>query len=169
MVIVGRQVQAGGRGRVRQHDVQLARFERAQQLVQRALPAHELHRLRQVQRCIHQSLRDLLRHDVVDACNEAHRLVRRTLRQRAHEIRAEREDLLRVAEHEPPALGRHQRAAGLHQQPGTEPLLERAQLRAHCRRGQVQLRAGLRQAAVTDHCPEVEQVLVVRAGGWVYA
>lgn len=67
MVVVSAQVQVRRHGRIRDHEVQLAQLQRPQQLVQRAFAAHELHRLRQAERGVHEPLRNLFGDHVVDA------------------------------------------------------------------------------------------------------
>src|SRR5690606_8486850 len=121
----------------------------------RAFAANELYRVIQGKHAVQQATHDLLGYDVIDADREPHGSMRGTLSERAQQVAAELEDLIRIGEYEASRFRRHERAARLHEQLLPDALFERAQLRADGRSGQVQFLAGLTQAAGAHDGPEV--------------
>jgi hypothetical protein len=80
---------------------------------------------------------------------------------RVLQLPAEAEDLIGVAKGDPPQLGEHQPAPAPAEELLSQRVLQRPNLPAEGRLGQAKLGAGLGQAALARHHPEVEQVMVV--------
>ena len=88
-------------------------------------------------------MHDRLRDHVGDADHEPQRLPGRPPLQRVLELLAEREDLVGVAERDPPAVGQHEVATLAREQLLAEDLLEPMDLAADRRMRQAQLLARL--------------------------
>jgi len=134
----------------------------SEQAVELPFPAYDAHRCGQTGRRFDQTIGDGLGNRVGNAYPELHRAAAlRVIAQRLLQFGPEGEDVLRIAEGEPPGLGQLEVAAAPGKQGRSQVVLQQPDLPAEGLRRQMQLLARPRHAARLGNAPEVVQVFEI--------
>src|SRR6185295_18715846 len=133
------------------------------QAFQRAFPADDAYRLLELHAGLDDLISDLFWHHIIDTDQQSQRSRRWALLERIEQLLTFGENLVGIAVDQLAHLSGNQIAPGFRQQLLAETLFQRPQLGADGRSGESQLLARARQAARTDHGPEVQEMLVVEA------
>src|SRR4051812_46983212 len=157
----GADAAARGDRRVRQDDVEVVQGQLGEQLLVAALVDDHPDRFADAQGRVEQLPDHQLGDGVEDADVEAQRLARGAPAHRFQELAADGEDLVGVAVDHPSYVGGNEPAAYAGEELVSEGLFERVNLGAQRRVRQPEGPSGGDQAALANHDPEVEQVMVV--------
>jgi hypothetical protein len=160
-VLVAAHADLGRDRAVGDHQVEAVHRELGEQLGQRRLAAHQPARALQAQRRLDQAMHHRLGHRVRDADAEGQAAAQAVVAQRLHDLVAEREDLLGLAQDAFTRFGQRQAAAAAAEQGDAERALEGGELGADRVRRQPEHPPGLGDRAHARHRPEIAQVLVV--------
>ena len=127
-----------------------------------ALAAYDSVLIAQLQRRLDQLVRDQLGQNIGDADRQARQTTFGAALEAADHLLTEGENLVGITKNEFAGVRRHKMPSRLAEKLLAERFLERFELCAHRRLGQVQFLAGPRHATRPGHRPEIEQMMIVQ-------